>query len=407
MSLSRPKLVHITTVPQSLSFFTGQIGYMRMQGFEVHAISSPGVLLTKFAAQEGIAVHAVEMLRRITPYQDLLGIYKLWALLRHIKPQIVHAHTPKGGLLGMLSAYIARVPVRIYHIHGFPFMTATGFKQKLLRWSERIACTLAHQVFTVSHGMREVAITERICSGKKLKVLLNGTINGIDAQGKFNPDSLPPNIRTQTRSMYNIPSDALVVGFVGRIVRDKGIIELATAWQTLRKEFPTLHLLIAGEFEPQDSVPADVISILETDPRVHLVGHVDTPEAVFAASDVVALPTYREGISLVPLEAAAMERPTVATRIPGCMESVQDGITGVLVPPYDAQSLADALKMYLNDAVVREKHGRAGRMRVLRDFQQASMWDALFQEYIRLLQSRQLPPPIVGTHQAAGLDSEI
>jgi hypothetical protein len=126
------KLLHITTVPDSLYFLTNQVGYMKSREFEVQALSSPGELLDRFAAQENITVHAIEMPRRITPIQDIRAIVRLWQCIRQIQPQIVHAHTPKGGLLGTIAAFLARVPVRVYHIHGLPLMTAKGYKRLLL-----------------------------------------------------------------------------------------------------------------------------------------------------------------------------------------------------------------------------------------------------------------------------------
>ena len=172
------RLVHITTIPETLYFLTGQVSYMKSKGLEVHALSSPGDDLGKFGRQEGIAVHAVEMPRRITPVQDLIAIRRLWRSLRAIKPQIVHAHTPKGGLLGMISAWLARVPVRVYHVHGLPFVTATGLKRTLLRLSERASCLLATQVYSVSHANRDVITAEGLCSPRKIKVLLNGASTG-------------------------------------------------------------------------------------------------------------------------------------------------------------------------------------------------------------------------------------
>ncbi len=386
-------LVQITTVPVSLGFFTGQIGYMKARGFEIQAISSPGADLKKFAEREQVAVHAVEMPRRITPLRDLVAIFRLWRTLRRIRPAIVHAHTPKGGLLGTTAAWLARVPVRIYHMHGLPFTTASGYKRLLLRWSEQVACRLAHQVFCVSHSVREVALAESLCRPEKIKVLLRGSINGVDAAHRFNPANLGQNARKDTRSSHGIPADALVVGFVGRFVRDKGIAELAGAWRTLREEFLALHLLVVGPFEPQDPVPPQVEALLRGDPRIHLTGMVDDTPPLYAAMDIVALPTYREGFPNIPLEAAAMALPVVATRIPGCVDAVEDGVTGTLVPPRDATALADAIRTYLNHPELRRKHGQAGRQRVLRDFRPEAIWEALYQEYVRLLREKGLPSP--------------
>lgn len=230
------KLLHITTVPESLGFLTGQTSYMKAKGFEVHALSSPGEFLIEFAEREQVSVYAVRMPRRITPLQDIYAIFQLWQHLHQIYPQIVHAHTPKGGLLGTVSAWLAGVPVRIYHIRGLPFMTATGYKRLLLRWSEKVACLLANQVFCVSHSIREVAVSEGLCPAAKIKVLLGGSGNGVDATDRFNTTQVDKHTRQETRKKCGIPADALVVGFVGRIVRDKAIAELVAAWKTLSRE---------------------------------------------------------------------------------------------------------------------------------------------------------------------------
>ncbi len=377
----------------SLGFFTGQIGYTKAWGFEIQAISSPGVDLKKFAEREQVAVHAVEMPRRITPLRDLIAIFQLWRTLRRIRPAIVHAHTPKGGLLGTIAAWLARIPVRIYHMHGLPLITATGYKRLLLRWSEQVACRLAHQVFCVSRSVREVALAESLCRPEKIKVLLRGSINGVDAAHRFNPTNTSENARKDTRSTYSIPADALVVGFVGRIVCDKGLVKLAKAWRALHQEFPALHLVVVGPFEPQDPVPPDVEALLRDDPRIHLTGMVDNTPPLYAAMEVLALPSYREGFGLAAIEASAMKVPVVATRIPGCVDAVEDGVTGMLVPPRDAAALADAIRTYLNHPELRRQHGQAGRQRVLRDFRPDAIWEALYQEYVRLLREKGLPSP--------------
>jgi glycosyltransferase involved in cell wall biosynthesis len=391
--IETPKLLHITTVPDSLYFFTGQVSYMKAQGFEVRALSSPGELLAKFAQEEQVTVHAVEMPRRITPIQDLGALFHLWRTLRQIHPQIVDAHTPKGGLLGTIGAWLAKVPIRIYHIHGLPLMTAKGYKRLLLRWSEKVACLLADQVFCVSHSVREVVVSEGLCPAAKVKVLLKGSINGVDAINWFNPARVGETDRQEIRRQYGISADALVVGFVGRIVRDKGIAELVSAWKTLSKEFPQLHLLVVGEFESQDAVSPEVEHSLRNDSRIHLTGIAWNMPQLYAAMDVLVLPTYREGFPVVPLEAAAMQLPIVATRVPGCIDAIQDGGTGTLVPPRDTEELAEAIRTYLKDPELRRQHGRAARDRVLQDFRPEAIWKALYQEYVRLLQEKGLSVP--------------
>jgi glycosyltransferase involved in cell wall biosynthesis len=392
-------LLHITTVPMTLSFLHGQTGYMRGRGFRVHALSSPGPELDAFTEREGVEVSAVEMSRRITPLRDLLAVGRLLRRLRRIRPAIVHATTPKGGLLGMIAAAVYGAPVRLYHIRGLNLLGATGWKRRLLWASDWLACRLAHQVLCVSHSVRQEAVKAGVCGPDKIKVLQRGSGNGVDAMGRFHPDAQDGSDRGRTRARFGIPEGAVVIGFVGRIVRDKGIVELVEAWKQLRQAYPQLHLLLVGPFEPEDPVPAATEAVLREDPRVHLAGlDWDTPP-LYAAMDLVALPSYREGLPNVPLEAAAMRLPVVATRIPGCVDAVADGTTGVLVPPRDAISLAAALHAYIEDLDLRSRHGRAGRERVLREFRQEVIWEALYEEYCRLLEEHgvrvpgQLPKP--------------
>jgi glycosyltransferase involved in cell wall biosynthesis len=196
--------------------------------------------------------------------------------------------------------------------NGKALMTATGLKRHLLKWGERVACALAHQVLCVSHSVREVAIAERLCPPDKIKVLRGGSVNGVDAAHAFNPARLPAAVALDARARHGIPADALVAGFVGRVVRDKGLTELARAWQGLREEFPALHLLIVGPFEPQDPLPAEVEAVLRGDPRIHLTGEVWDVPPLYAAMDLVVLPRYREGFGIVAIEAAALGLPAAA-----------------------------------------------------------------------------------------------
>jgi glycosyltransferase involved in cell wall biosynthesis len=390
----------------SLTFLTGQVGYMKELGFRVHAISSPGDELRAFGQQLGVEVSSVEMPRRFSPLRDLLALAVLTARLHRLHPTIVHAHTPKGGLLGMLGAWLARVPVRIYHMRGLPMLTASGPRRAILRWTERISCALAHRVICVSHSIREVALSERLCDSSKIKVLLGGSGNGVDALGRFDPDGLSVQARELARERQGIPSGALVVGFVGRVVRDKGVAELVAAWRVLRDELANLHLLVVGPFEAQDPLARDVENLLREDPRVHLAGMDWNTAPLYAAMDVVALPTYREGFPNVPLEAASMRLPVVATRVPGCVDAVRDGVTGTLVPARDPHALADALRAYLRDPDLREQHGRAGRQRVLSEFRREAIWEAIHQEYVGQLSARGLSAfRAVGTAGPSGSHS--
>ncbi|MDB4945229.1 MAG: capsule biosynthesis protein CapM [Labilithrix sp.] len=395
------RLVHVMTAPESLFFFLrGQVAFMRERGIEPHGIATPGEFLDRFAERDHVPVTAVSMPRKITPLQDLVAVARLWRVLRRLDPDIVQGGTPKGGLLGMMAATLAGVPVRIYHIRGLPLMTATGARRHLYRWSERISCSLAHHVLCVSHSVRDVVIAEGLCPAGKIETLRSGSGNGVDGAGRFSPARLGEDSRQKTRARYGIPDDALLIGFVGRLIQKKGIVDLMAAWDAVKDEHPEMHLVVGGPFEAVDPIPDDVKRRMESDPRVHVVGYVDDTPAFYTALDLFVFPTYfHEGFPNVPLEAAAMGLPVIATTIAGCTDAVEDGVTGTLVAPRDPVALTAAIRRYVADPELRRRHGAAGRERVLREFRPELIWQALFETYQRLLAEH---APQVAPHAPAG-----
>jgi len=383
-----PRLCHVFTVPDSLLFIRGQTRFMQERGFDIHVITSPGSKLEKFGHDAGVRTYAVEMPRKITPLSDLRALWHLVRTIRKIKPDIVHSHTPKGGLLGMIAATILRVPVRVYHIRGLPYMTATGPKRLLMMATEWVSCRLAHHVISVGHMIREVAIEDRICPAEKVSTYHGGSGNGVDAKTRFNPSRFDVQSRRQLRHKLGIGTEDLVVGFVGRIFVEKGVEELAAAWASIRETYSSAHLVLVGEEQEADPISRETMSRLKEDPRVHFSGAVDDTAAMYSIFDVMALPTYREGVPNVLLEAASMQVPVVATEIPGCVEAVKDGITGKLVPVKEVDALADAIATYLDSGEMRELHGKAGRERMLADFQQERIWESIYNEYLRHLRVR-------------------
>lgn len=379
------KILHIASVPYQLNYLTGQVGYIADKGIEVHVLCSPGELMDEFAKREHVQAHGVHISRMIAPFSDLRSIFQIIKKIRKIKPTIVQAYTPKAGLLGMISAWLTGVPVRIYNELGLPIMTARGWKRALLWWCEKITCTLAHRVISISSSLSDVVIKENLCPADKIKVLHYGSIGGIDTVKQFNPDVLGEATHNAVRAKYGIAPDALVIGYLGRIVSEKGLVELVNAWKTLRYEFGNLHLFVVGPFEPHDPLPDDVERLLRTDSRITLVGLEWNTGPMYSAMDVLAFPSYREGFGLVAVEASAMEIPVVGTNIPGIVDSVQDGVTGMLIPARDSEALTNALRTYLQNPDLRIKHGKAGRERVLKCFAQEDMWRATYDEYMSLL----------------------
>lgn len=379
-------ILHITTVPQSLyGFFDGQFRYMRAKGYNIHAASSPGEFLKEFSEREEVPVYEVKMAREINLFADLISLTKLIFLFQRLNPAIVHAHTPKAGLLGMLAAFILRVPVRVYHIHGLPIMTAQGVKRKILIFTEWLSCLLASKVYTVSRSLRSFVTQQQLCRPEKISTLEHGSINGLDAQRKFNPNSYSCQCISQLRSNFNLSDAEFVFGFVGRLTRDKGIAEICKAWRRIEKEHRNVHLLMVGPLEENHGLQKDCIEYLNLNPRIHLVGRILEIAPVYKLIDALVFPTYREGFGLAAIEASAMKVPVIATRIPGCVDAVVENVTGILIPPADAEALYQAMMVYCGDSQLRGRHGRAGRERVLKLFRQEPIWKALCRDYDRLI----------------------
>lgn len=369
-------IVHVVTVPETLFFFRGQGAHFRSRGHTVSAVASPGDALHDFAREEGVEVHPVSMTRSITPVPDLVSLVRLVRLFRRIRPDVVHGHTPKGGLLGMMAAALAGVPLRVYHVHGLRLATETGLKRKVLAGTERLAGALAHHVLPVSGSVRDAVVEDRLAPGEKVRVLGAGSINGVDAERHFRPERWEAD-GLALRRRLDIAPDAPILGFVGRLVREKGLDELARAWTEIRERVPDAHFLLVGPFEPQDPPSPETVRLLKEDPRVHLVGRDRNIRPYYAAMDVVALPSHREGYPVVVLEASAMELPVVATRVQGCVDAVVEGGTGRLVSRGDVDGLARALESYLRQPALREEHGRRARERVLAEYRPGDLWEAM------------------------------
>ncbi len=368
----------------------GQIPFMKRQGFRVAGVCSPGPLVDRVRMDHGIEVHTIPISRKLTPFRDLCTVTRLYCLFRRLKPTIVHSHTPKAGLLGALAALLARVPVRVYTIHGFRFQTSTGIRRALLLWAEKTACLCAHRVIAVSPSLMEEATVTGVTKPERVTVLGAGSSNGVDCQ-RYSRTPAILRAAARLRRQLGIPATALLIGYVGRIVRDKGIVELSQAWSKIRASFSQAHLLLVGPVEDEDPVPSHILDGLWSDPRVHRVGERRELAQYYAALDLLVLPTYREGLPNVPLEAAAMEIPVVATRVTGCVDAIVHMDTGILVPPRDARALALAVSRVLEDATLRRQMGINGRRRVMRKFQPAVIWTGLLQEYTALLAARGLP----------------
>lgn len=360
---------------------------MRERGFDVVVVSAPGDDLRILGEREKVTTIALPMEREISVFKDLLSLVRLYRVLRRLRPTIVNAGTPKAGLLGMIAACAAGVPVRIYSLYGLRCETARGLKRFVLGITERCASALAHRVICCGESLRRLYVTVGFTTEAKTCVLGEGTANGVDID-EFTPTPQTRDRSRALRARLGIPDGAAVVGFVGRLTRDKGVPELLDAFNQLLPSFPDARLLMLGDFEDGDPIPESYAKRLCSHPRVVMTGNVSDPRSYYPIMDVLAFPSYREGFPNVPLEAATAQVPTVAFRATGSVDAVCDGVTGTLVPLGDVDAFARALQTYLSDDFLRHEHGKAGRERILSHFRPETIWESLYGEYARLLKAR-------------------
>jgi glycosyltransferase involved in cell wall biosynthesis len=388
----RQRIVVATTVAKQAAWYMrGQLSFIRNKGFDVTLVTSAGGPAVKLAADEGIDHAPIEMSREISLLSDLRALWQICRLFRELRPTVVNAGTPKAALLVLLAAWICRVPCRVYTLRGLRYETARGPLRHVLKLTERFTGALAHMVVCVSPSIRSEALAQGLFEPSKTIVLGNGSSNGLDVE-RFQRTSALADSALEIRNRLGIPEAGTVAGFVGRVVGAKGITELVQAWDGLQAEFPLLHLLICGDFEPEDPLPTDIKTRLTSDARIHLVGHVVDTAPYYAMMDLLVLPTYREGFPNVIIEAAAMEVPAVATSVSGCTDAVVDGKTGILVPPYDAKALQEALRVYVTDPELRRSHARAGLERATGNFRRELIWQGLFDLYSNILQKNGVLP---------------
>ncbi len=391
MSNEGRTIVHMATVPITFGFFEGHFEHLRSRGWTVALIASggDGELAAVSAGHADYHV-AVEMRRNIAPLSDIRSLWQLIHAVRSIRPTVLHAYTPKAGLLGPIAARFVRASARpavLVSIFGLPQMTQSGAKRRLLNYTTRVSSRLADKVWCDSPSMARYVVESGLAPARKVVVLGRGSVSGVDSARRFNPDLRLEDGR-RVRSALGIEASAVVVIFVGRVNADKGINELAEAWRLLSSQRGDIRLVVVGPHEVSDGRTQAALEWLNGSPSVSVLGRRTDIPALLAAADIFAMPSYREGFGVSNLEASSMRLPVVATRIPGCVDSVADGITGTLVPPRDAEILARAIESYIVDAHLRLAHGTAGRRRAVEDFPPEGISEELEQLYVSMVVAR-------------------
>ena len=387
------KLFRISTIPLSLNILLkGQLRYLN-QFYNVTAISGSGADLNEVREREGVKTEAIEMAREISLLKDLVALFQLYRYFKREKPDIVHSITPKAGLLSMIAARLAGVPVRMHTFTGLIFPYKNGLLKMLLIQMDRLLANSATHIYPEGKGVKEDLERYRI-SRKPLKILAHGNVNGIDTS-YFDPDQIAANEQEQLRLQLGLAEDDFVFIFVGRLVRDKGINELVAAFKNLQSIFntknngtPSIHtqhpaskLLLVGPLEQDlDPLEAESLAEIETNPHIISVGFQAEVRPYFALSSALVFPSYREGFPNVVLQSLAMNLPAIVTDINGCNEIIILGENGLLIPVKDNKALQSAMSLIFTDTELYQRLKNNTRQSIFL-YEQKAVWEALLEEY--------------------------
>ncbi|WBX74139.1 glycosyltransferase family 4 protein [Tenacibaculum pacificus] len=385
--MKKPKIIRITTVPGSLnSLLKGQSKFMSENGFEVVGVSSKGERLQQVAIEEQIRVEGIDMSRKITPLQDLKSLWKMYRFLKKEKPEIVHSHTPKAGTIGMMAAKLAGVPYRLHTIAGLPLMEATGKKRYLLNAVEKLTYACATKIYPNSKGLYDFILEQKFTSKNKLKVIANGSSNGINVE-HFSPKQISEITKTELKESLGIKQQDFVFIFVGRLVSDKGINELVEAFQQIKDNTSkSVKLLLVGPEERElDPLDEKTIKLIDEDTNIIAVGYQKDVRPYFAIADALTFPSYREGFPNVVMQAGAMGLPSIVSDINGCNEIIEENKNGLIVSVKSVEVLSKAMLQMLENENLNSQLQQNSRKMIVNYYKQSVVWNALLEEYKILL----------------------
>lgn len=375
-------ILHVVNIYFVIPYFLGnQLTYFLEKGYDIHIICSPSKELKDYAKQQRFKYKEIPILRKISLVQDLKSVWQIFRYIRKNKIEIVTGHTPKGGLLAMIAAFLAGAKIRIYFRHGLVYETSKGLKRYLLVTMDRLTSCLATKIVCVSPSVARRSLEDRLNPASKQLVLAHGTCNGIDIH-RFSKDAINELSLVNLRNKYAISDKDYVIGFSGRLVRDKGIVELVEAFREIHKKYPNTKLLLVGMLEARDAVPVSVVQEIQSNPAIIHTGYVDNRqmEYFYAMMHVFVLPSYREGFPTSVLEASAMELPVITTRVTGCIDSILPNETGVFVQ-HDSHELELAIEHFITNPEYARTMGVQGRNFVIRNFEEHIVWNEIEKLY--------------------------
>lgn len=376
--MEKKNVLHIITVSFVINHFFGkQFSYLKEKTSNKYFLGcSPSDEFFQLSKSLDYIPFAVNVTRSISPITDLIAIYKIYKFIKKNNIDTVIGHTPKGGMVAMIAAYFAGVSDRIYFRHGIIYETSAGLKRFMLKNIDRLSGKLAKKVVCVSNSVQKISEKDKLNNPSKNIVLGLGTCNGIDTENKFNPKKKELETLSDIKKDLKLSEDNFVIGYVGRLVKDKGINELIDSWKILRIKHKNLKLLLVGPIEERDSISDASKMIIETDENIISTGFVLSAAPYFSLMDVFILPTYREGFPTVSLEASSMNLPVLITKATGCEESIIENKTGIFVKN-NPQDISEKIDYYIQNPEQKINHGLNGRAFVRDNFEESKIWDII------------------------------
>lgn len=377
---SKNKIIRTAAVPGSLyGLLKGQLHFLN-QYYDVIGVASEGPAMQLVEEREGIRTKAINIERSISPFKDVISLYKLYRFFLKEKPMMVHSITPKAGLLSMVAAYFARVPVRAHTFTGLIFPTQTGFLKKLLLLFDKIICKFATHVYPEGNGVKNDLLQYKVTK-KPLKIIANGNVNGKDLT-YFDPLLYSEESKITEKRNLDIHENDFVFIFVGRLVNDKGMNELVNAFCRLVEKHSDAKLILVGSYEGEtDVLPESTWKKLKAEKRIIWVGKQDDIRPYLSISNALVFPSYREGFPNVVLEAGAMGLPAVVTDINGSNEIIDQGVNGYIVPSKNEESLLKAMTLFVENQDLVSAMAKNARAMIADRYEQSFVWQSILEEY--------------------------
>tara|TARA_B100000925_G_scaffold270808_1_gene233562 strand:- start:501 stop:1652 length:1152 start_codon:yes stop_codon:yes gene_type:complete len=377
------KLIRITTVPISIEKLLENQPKYFSKFFDITIVSSDKSELEKLGKKQGVKTFCLPLTRKITPFKDIIAIFKLYFFLKRENPKIVHSHTPKAGFVGMTASFFAGVPIRMHTVAGLPLMERKFITKKVLIFIEKLTYLFATNVYSNSKKLMQFILSKKFCSKRKIKTLANGSSNGIDT--KYFSDNISLISKNKLLDTLKILKNDFVFCYVGRVVKDKGINELVSAFNELNLKNKNCKLIIVGKIENEiNPISKSTMGIIKENKNILLTGFKNDVRPYLSIGNCFVFPSYREGFPNVLMQAGAMNLPCIATNINGCNEIIQDNINGFLIPPKNIDALVKAMQKIMDKKLI-IKLSKNSRLMVKEKYDQKYFWKKLLIEYNNLV----------------------